>query len=180
MTAEPTLPRSSPLRAWAERFTALPAGVDLVEEPFVPMTNLRATPGGPAAARVEAALGLELPTIASTATRSASSTAIWLGPDEWLVTGAADLRGPDVAVVDVSAQRTTLRLRGAHARDLLETGCAIDLHPRSFPPGSAVQTVIGGSGVILLAEEDGYRLFVRSSFAAHLAAWLEDAAVEYR
>jgi heterotetrameric sarcosine oxidase gamma subunit len=35
-------------------------------------------------------------------------------------------------VVDVSAQRTTLRLRGEHARDLLAGGCSLDLHPRVF------------------------------------------------
>ena len=168
MTAETALPRTSPLHAWAGRFADLPAGVELAEEPFVSMVDVRgAAPG--------------LPTTASTFVRCAT-TAIWMGPDEWLVTGAAesDLRGPDVTTVDVSAQRTTLRLRGAHARDVLETGCAVDLHPRSFPPGSAVQTIIGGAGVILLAEDDGYRVLVRASFAAHLAAWLEDAAMEHR
>lgn len=157
MTAD-ALPRTSPLHGWAERFAALPAGIELAEEPFVSMVDVR----GP--------------------DRPAAASAIRLGPDEWLVTGAteADLRGPGVTAVEVSAQRTTLRLRGAHARDVLETGCAIDLHPREFPAGSATQTTVGGVGVILVAEADGYRLIVRASFAAHLAAWLEDAATEFR
>ncbi|MDN5749193.1 MAG: sarcosine oxidase subunit gamma, partial [Pseudonocardia sp.] len=127
------------------------------------------------------------------------ATVIWLGPDEWLVTSpfttpeALDglLRaavGPDGgAVVDVSAQRTTLRLRGEHARDVLATGCSLDLHPRAFPAGSAAQTTVGLAGVVLLALDAGaadppatdFRLIVRSSFARHLATWLLDAAVEY-
>jgi sarcosine oxidase subunit gamma len=90
--------------------------------------------------------------------------------------------GPAGAVIDVSAQRTTLRLRGAHVQDVLATGCAIDLHPRAFPAGSAAQTVLGQAGVVLLALDDTathYQLLVRSSFARYLAAWLVDAAVEF-
>ena len=63
--------------------------------------------------------------------------------------------GAGGAVVDVSAQRTTIRLGGPHARDVLEKGCAIDLHPRSFPPGSAAQTTVGRAGVVLLAVDEG-------------------------
>ena len=120
--------------------------------------------------------------------------AIWLGPDEWLVTDPstspqeleAELRtaiGAAGSVVDVSAQRTTLRLRGEHVRDVLATGCAIDLHPRAFPAGSAVQTTLGLAGVVLLALDGTathYQLLVRSSFARYLATWLLDAATEFR
>ncbi len=116
---------------------------------------------------------------------------IRLGPDEWLVTSPSHspaalenaLRAAvagEGAVVDVSAQRTTLRLRGAHTRDVLETGCAIDLHPRAFPAGRAVQTTLGRVGIILLGlGENDVRILVRASFAGHLAAWLVDAAEEF-
>jgi sarcosine oxidase subunit gamma len=69
---------------------------------------------------------------------------------------------------------------------VLATGCAIDLHPRAFPAGSAAQTTLGLAGVVLLALDDGvdggathYHVLVRSSFARYLAAWLLDAASEY-
>lgn len=177
MTAETqtggTLPRSAPL----ERFdlAGLPDGVQITPEPFVAMVDVRTdAPDG-------------LPTTPSTWTDVDGDRAIWLGPDEWLVTSAvrtpAELeerwRGGGT-VVDVSAQRTTLRLSGEHARDILSGGCSIDLHPRMFRPGAAVQTLLGQAGVILLATEDGYDILVRSSFAAYLACWLVDAAVEYR
>jgi sarcosine oxidase subunit gamma len=189
-----TLPRTAPLRSWSERFAALPDAVRIVAEPFVAKVNLRVDPAGPSAAAVAAHLGVALPTAPSRWVDGDTARVIWLGPDEWLVTslsyGPRDLEaglratvGPGGgAVVDVSAQRTTLRLRGAHIRDMLATGCALDLHPRAFPAGSAAQTTLGLAGVVLLALDDTathYQLHVRSSFARYLATWLLDAASEF-
>jgi sarcosine oxidase, subunit gamma len=188
-----SLPRTAPLQSWSERFAALPDGVQIVAEPFVAMADLRVDPAGPAAAAVAEYLGVALPNTPSTWADGDTARVIWLGPDEWLVANPfispedleAGLRAAvsDAgAVINVSAQRTTLRLRGAHVRDVLATGCAIDLHPSAFPAGSAAQTVLGQAGVVLLALDDTathYQLLVRSSFARYLAAWLVDAAIEY-
>ncbi len=189
-----TLVRTNPLSLWAARFARLPNSVAIVEEPFVTMVNLRLDPSGPGAATAAELLGVELPTAPSTYAKKIDTTVIWLGPDEWLVTGTA-LAGPELearlreavaphdgAAVDVSGQRTTLRLRGAHSRDVLAKGCALDLHPRAFGEGTAAQTMLGQAGVILLAVNgigDDYRILVRSSFARYLADWLLDAAGEY-
>jgi sarcosine oxidase subunit gamma len=187
-----SLPRTAPLHFWSERFAALPGGVQIVAEPFVAMAVLRVDPAGPAAGAVAAHLGVALPTAPSWV-EGDTARVIWMGPDEWLVMSPfhspqdleAGLRaavGGAGAVVDVSAQRTTLRLRGEHVRDVLATGCAIDLHPRAFPAGSAAQTVLGQAGVVLLALDDTathYQLLVRSSFARYLAAWLVDASTEF-
>jgi sarcosine oxidase subunit gamma len=187
------LPRTGPLHGWAERFAELPDGVQIVAEPFVAMADLRVDPVGPAAKSVATHLGAALPTRPSWVDGD-TTRVIWLGPDEWLVTSPfhspADLEaglrtavGGAGAVVDVSAQRTTLRLRGEHVRDVLATGCAIDLHPRAFPAGSAVQTTLGLAGVVLLALDSTathYQLLIRSSFARYLATWLLDAATEFR
>ena len=85
-----------------------------------------------------------------------------------------------VSIVDVSANRTTLELRGPRARELLEFGCPIDLHPRVFGPGRCAQTLLARANVLIwhVADEpeDTWRLFVRPSFAAYVAAWLADAA----
>ena len=119
---------------------------------------------------------------------------IWFGPQEWLVTSRdrtgealeAQLREAITdhggAAVDVSAQRTTVRLRGAHARDVLAKGCSLDLHPTVFGPGAAAQTMLGLAAVVLIPLSDNgtdYRILVRSSFAGYLAAWLLDAAEEF-
>ena len=189
-----TLERTSPLQPWAAEFARLPNSVAIVEEPFVTMVDLRVDPSGPAAAAAAGVLGVELPTDESTYAKSGDTTVIWLGPDELLVTGTG-LAGPELearlreavaphggAAVDVSGQRTTLRLRGSASREVLGKGCALDLHPRAFGEGTAAQTMLGQAGVILLAVNangDDYRVVVRSSFARYLADWLLDAAEEY-
>jgi sarcosine oxidase subunit gamma len=189
-----TLERTSPLQPWAARFGQLPNSVAIVEEPFVTMVDLRVNPSGPGAAAAAEVLGVELPAVASTYAKNADTTVIWLGPDEWLVTGTA-VAGPELearlreavaphggVAVDVSGQRTTLRLRGSASREVLGKGCALDLHPRAFGDGTAAQTMLGQAGVILLAVNGGgadYRILIRSSFARYLADWLLDATGEY-
>jgi sarcosine oxidase subunit gamma len=187
------LERTSPLQPWAAHFARLPNSVAIVEEPFVTMVDLRVDPSGPGATAAAELLGVELPTAPSTYAKSGDTTVIWQGPDEWLVTGTAP--GPELearlreavaphtgAAVDVSGQRTTLRLRGSNSRDVLAKGCALDLHPQVFGEGAAAETTLGQAGVILLAvNETGadYCILVRSSFARYLADWLLDAAGEY-
>ena len=82
-----TLERISPLQPWAKRFAQLPDAVTIVEEPFITMVELRVDPSGPGAAAVASLLGVELPTTPSTYAKSGDTAVIWLGPDEWLVTG---------------------------------------------------------------------------------------------
>jgi sarcosine oxidase subunit gamma len=168
--------------------------VQITPWPFVAMADLRLDPAGPTATAVAAYLGVYLPTTPSTYVEGEPATAIWLGPDEWLITtpfctpegletALREAVGRDGTVVDVSAQRTTLRLRGEHVRDLLSGGCSIDLHPRVFRRGAAAQTLLGQAGVLLMALDDTathYQIVVRSSFAGYLISWLLDAATEYR
>jgi len=171
----------------------LPRTVQVVPESFVAMIDLRLDPAGAGGSDVASYLGVDLPTTPSTWVETDAVRVIWLGPDEWLVTslsrtpqdleaGLRDAVRGRGAVVDVSGQRTTLRLTGEHARDVLSAGCAIDLHPRFFQQGAAVQTLLGLAGVVLLALDDtgtSYHILVRSSFAEHLASWLLDAAIEH-
>ena len=90
-----------------------------------------------------------LPTTPNTAWEQDTRAALWLGPDEWLVLGPPGA-GPDIvaeleaaldgshrSVVDVSANRVALELSGSRAKEVLSKGCALDLHPRAWRPGSA-------------------------------------------
>jgi len=173
----------------------LPKSASLVEEPFVTMVDLWVDAAGPGGAAAADVLGVDtLPATSSTAVPGRDATVIWFGPQEWLITSAgrageeleATLREAvsehGGAAVDVSAQRTTLRLRGAHARDVIAKGCSLDLHPAVFGPGAAAQTMLGQAGVVLIPLSDNgtdYRIIVRSSFAGYLADWLIDAAEEF-
>ncbi|MDO0909710.1 sarcosine oxidase subunit gamma family protein [Streptomyces sp. DT2A-34] len=196
--AEPTIDaRVSPLAHLEERMRAAAVtgarGVTLTERPFLTMVDLRVDPASEAADRIAKALGAPLPGRCGQTTSSGPHTVLWLGPDEWLVLSQAEaaavtaelgeaLGGDPGSVVDVSANRTTLELSGPAARQVLEKGCPLDLHPRSFAPGQAVSTTVGPIAVLLWQVDDGptYRLFPRSSFADYLARWLIDAMSEYR
>lgn len=183
MTADGSV-RRSPLHG-----AVLPAG--LREVPFLTQVDLRVDPAdGPARDAVESVVG-PLPLEPNTFTGGEAGAVLWLGPDEWLLVGppdgAAALEGQlrealgdeigRVAIVDVSANRTTLELAGLTARTALESGCPIDLHPRAFGAGRCAQTLLARASVILQQLDDGprYRLYVRPSFAAYVAAWLTDA-----
>lgn len=191
-----SLTRASALQNWRERFEESPTAARIAEEPCVTMVDLWVDPHGAGGAAAAAVLGVEaLPTVASTAVDGPDATAIWFGPEEWLVTSTgrdgeqleAQLRdavsGHAGAAVDVSAQRTTLRLRGARARDVLAKGCSLDLHPSAFGPGAAASTMLALAAVTLIPLDGNgtdYRILVRASFASYLAEWLLDAAAEYR
>ena len=141
------LTRTAPLAAYGDALGALPDGVQIIPRPFVAMADLRVDPTGPAAAAVAEYLGVALPTTPSTYVESETATAIWLGPDEWLITspfrtpeeletglreaivgGGAAFAG---SVVDVSAQRTTVALRG----DARPRPARRRLLARPAPPG---------------------------------------------
>jgi len=155
--------------------------------------NLRGDPGDPAfMAAVAGVLGVPLPVKASTAAQGRQCMALWLGPDEWLLTAAdgdagsleaalgAALRGLHHSVVDVSASRTVIAASGADARALLAKGCALDLHAAAFRSGACAQTLLAKAQVILhcAADEPVFHLYVRNSLADYLSRWLTDAAAE--
>lgn len=189
-----TKTRVSPLSEWAAAFDALPAAVRVCELPFLTQLSVRVEEtGGPAGAAVADVLGVALPTEPCTAASTGDIEVLWLGPDEWLV--IAPPEHPELearlaaavseagAVIDVSAQRTTLHVTGARARQLLAHGCSIDLHPAVARAGTCVSTHLALAGITLVVRDDtgtDYRVLVRSSFAAYLAGWLVDACLEYR
>lgn len=169
--------------------------VALREVAFLAQVNLRADVADvDAMARIAAALGSPLPTQPNTTADGARWSVLWLGPDEWLVVGPegdelrieralrAALAGAHGSVVDVSANRTTLELRGPMAREVLAKGCALDLHPRRFRAGDCAQTALARAQIVLrqVDDEPVYWILVRCSFAPYLVEWLIDAMSEYR
>jgi sarcosine oxidase subunit gamma len=143
------------------------------------------------------ALDLLLPGEPCTAATRERIAALWLGPDQWLVTcPAADvarlagtlrevLADVHAAVTDVSDGRVAFRLAGPSARDVLAKGCPLDLHPRAFPVGGCAQSLLAKASVLIhLVDDDRERgpsfdVYVARSFAHYLWLWLEDAGREY-
>ena len=165
----------------------------LREVPFLTQFDLRLDPGDAETREAVESVAGKLPLEPNTVHGGAGAAVLWLGPDEWLIVGPPDGEAAltdqlqealgvalgRVAIVDVSANRTTLELRGPRVRELLEFGCPIDLHPRVFGPGRCAQTLLARASVLIwhVADEpeDTWRLFVRPSFAAYVAAWFADA-----
>jgi sarcosine oxidase subunit gamma len=193
-----TAPLRSPLAHATDRLAAATrasgGAVRLAELPFLAQVNVRLDAKGAAADAVGLALDLQLPLEPNTVVRNGELTALWLGPDEWLLVGPPGIQrelerriraaagDEPVSVTDVSAQRTTLLVTGPRARDLLAHGCPLDLHPRVFGPGRCAQTTLARTQVVLVARDDpraGFWVLVRSSFAGYLTDWLLDAATEY-
>ena len=158
--AEPATARS-PLAALADDLADMRAdGVALVARPARARLNFRLDPeDAEALAAVGGVLGTALPLVPSTASTADGRTALWLGPDEWLLCApAADgaaladalgaaLDGRHHALTDVSAMYATLALSGAGAREVLMKGCRLDLHARAFALGACVQTALAtGAG----------------------------------
>lgn len=190
--------QESPLveRVHEERRAASPsdAGVTLTERPFIGFINLRGDSDDDAFTKaVREVTGLDLPVEPNTFVENDEFGAIWLGPNEWyLTTPAGDelpileklesaLAGQHFAANDLTGGLTTVRLAGKNARGLLEKGCTLDLHPRSFGAGQCAQTLVAKSGAVILyrGDEPAFELVVRRSFADYLFVWLEDAAAEY-
>ncbi|WP_327726320.1 sarcosine oxidase subunit gamma [Streptomyces sp. NBC_00487] len=193
-----TAPPRSPLAHAADRLATATrtsgGAIRLAELPFLTQLDIRLDAKGAAADAIGLALDLPLPLEPNTVVRAGQLTALWLGPDEWLLVGPPgterDLESrirtaagdEPVSVTDVSAQRTALLVAGPRAHDLLSHGCALDLHPRAFEPGRCAQTTVGRTQVILVARDapgSGFWVLVRSSFAGYLTDWLLDAATEY-
>lgn len=150
--------RRSPLQDRAAELAEV-----LVEEPFLTQLDVRTRAG--------TALGLRLPS-PNRVTGDERRAALGLGPDEYLLIGVTGTEPGHRSVVDVSAARTTLRLRD---RDVLEALCSLDLHPRVFAPGCCAQTLLARVPVVIWCLDSGYRLLVRNSYAGHIASALLDA-----
>lgn len=160
------------------------APVRLREIPHVRKVNLRGDPQDRGfLAAVGAALDLVLPTEPNMSAVRDGVAALWLGPDEWLLTGEVSpiaLEEHHASAVDVTDNSTILRLAGPRARDVLAKGCPLDFHPSVFPVGEVAQSLIGPVDVIIhQVEADGFDLHVRRSFAEYLWLWLEDSGLEY-
>ena len=175
------------------RASVADAGVTLCERRFKAKINLRGKPVKKFLDAARKALGLTLPKAPNSTVSAKGLTALWLGPDEWLVVGppasegniAGDLRaalaGQHVAVTDVSEGRTVIGLDGRHARDVLMKGCPLDLHSSEFKPGDCAQSALAKAIIILHQTSDApaYDIYCERSMADYLWTWLEDAAEEY-
>ena len=140
------------------------------------------------------ALGLNLPLAVGGVAEGAQYRTLWLGPDHWLIVcpegGGPALTerlqsafdGLFAAAIDVSGARSSLRIAGSSAVDLLSTGCRLDLDPAVLGPGQCLQTPLGNVTAIIhhvAGDEPTYDIYVPRSTAVSFWKWLEHASQEF-
>jgi sarcosine oxidase subunit gamma len=188
--------RRSPLADYRERFVALSAATrgDLLirELPYLAQVNFRADPSDRnTMQRLASTLEFALPVVPNTVSSGADIRALWLGPDEWLIVapeGRHDglqealrtgLAGGFGSIVDVSANRTVIEIRGLNARDLLAHAMPIDLAEGTLGPDRCAQTLLAKAQVIIERRPElAFHVYVRPSFASYVAECLLDAAAD--
>jgi len=145
------------------------------------------------AAAIEAAtapLGFALPERPCRAVTARDRSALWLGPDEWLILAAPSdpiaavlsqaLQPRPHSLVDISHRHTAIELTGAAAADVLNAGCPLDLDTTAFPVGTCTRTVLAKSEMILWrVDAEKFRLEVTRSFAPYVRRFLLEAARDY-
>ena len=174
----------------AQRRTALAGrevlagGVRLVVLPPAERISLRAPPASlPALSK---ALGFDLPAKPKTSAASGGRTALWLGPDEWLV---IDQTGDPLAdcatvtdlhsAVGISHRNVAISVSGPGAEATLNGGCPQDLSLQAFPVGACSRTLLGKAEIVLLrTAADSFRVECWRSFLDYVYALLSDAAAD--
>lgn len=158
--------------------------------------TVRLTPAAPASrislrvraediAKLSKALGLDLPTRPKASATAGERSALWLGPDEWLV---IDQSGVDLVAVaaasgalhsatDVSHRNTAIIVSGPNAEEALRSGCPQDLSLAAFPVGACSRTVFGKAEIVLLRlAEDTFRVECWRSFSEYVFGLLTEGA----
>lgn len=147
--------------------------------------SLRARPDGVAA--LSKALGVNLPQEPKHSATKGQRSALWLGPDEWLVidTGGKspfeDLRGVEAlhAATDVSHRNVGLIISGDGAARTINAACPQDLSLNVFPVGAASRTVFGKAEVVIWRlSETEFRMECWRSFAEYVFALLSEGALD--
>jgi sarcosine oxidase subunit gamma len=127
------------------------------------------------------AFGVALPRAACRAAAHGDRSALWLGPDEYLLLSPAGsgealemafaeaLGGAAYALVDVSHRQVGLTVAGPDAVALLNAECPLDLRPAAFPVGMCTRTLFGKAEIVLWRQaQSAFYLEYWRSFAAYV------------
>ena len=133
------------------------------------------------------AFGISLPEVACRAHAGGERAALWLGPEEHLLLAppaeakaletqlGAALQGLAHSLVDVSQRQIALTVSGPRARELLESGCPLDLDAERFAVNACARSLFAKAEIVLWrrgAEE--YHLEVARSFADYVLEWMHE------
>jgi len=140
-------------------------------------------------------LNILLPTEANTSTQSDRFTALWLSPDEWMITcnepvsestniyDTEELLNNNIsklnlgAITDVTDQYVVINLKGNKIFELFQAGSPFNFDKFQGKKGAVTQTILNKIDIIdHNQDKNAVNLFVRRSFSQHLFSWMNDAA----
>jgi heterotetrameric sarcosine oxidase gamma subunit len=155
--------------------------------PAEPAVRLNIRADTSAAASIGMAIGALLGTAPCRAVIVRDRTALWLGPDEWLVlapeTETSLAQQPVAAlgsVVDVSHAYAGIEVSGPRAAWCISAFNALDLDSQAFPIGACTRTLFGKVEFVLWrAEPELFRIEVARSYAPYVWQCLEQACREF-
>ena len=131
-------------------------------------------------------IGLALPTKAATSVTKSGISALWIGPDEWLIIGEMQsnldarlngVKGHLYSAVPVDHRNTAISVSGPNAVHTLNSGSPRDLSLDAFPVGACSRTILGKSEIILWRTgKQEFHVECWRSFSDYVWKFLVDAA----
>ena len=129
------------------------------------------------------ALGIALPMVACRSSEAARHSALWLGPDEWLLLHTAEEpggvhrpAGSDCSLVDVTHRQLGFVIDQPDVEEVLAAGCPLDVAEAAFPVGMCTRTLFDKVEIVLWRTgPTRFHIEVWRSFAPHLAATVAQA-----
>lgn len=139
---------------------------------------------------IEKITGLKPDSTACRAVRSDDVSALWLGPDRWLIVEnekrdleaelASVVTGEMAAITDQSHSRCVLRISGSQVRNLLRKGTTLDLDENHFSLDDVRTTsLFHMNAIIHCLNDDYFDLYVARSFGQSFFEVITHAALEY-
>lgn len=146
--------------------------------------------------QVRTSFGIALPLTPNTTAATDTVTALWLGPESWLLVAGGPLapghpltdftakrdalNAAGGAVFDVTMGRVAWTLAGPRAATVLGSGCPLDFDTRVFAPGTCAQSLYGHVNALFFRHADGdFTMFVARSFARDMWATLCRASAQH-
>lgn len=157
--------------------------VTLETAPPAARVSLRATARG--ATDYGKKIGIELPTKPGLSNSKSGLSALWIGPDEWLIIDEKNdvskliptRKSAQISVTDISHRNVAFLLSGEGAANTLSSGAPRDLSLDAFPVGCTSRTILGKTEIVLLRTgKTSFRLECWRSFAPYVWELLCDGA----
>lgn len=165
-------------------------GVWANEKSLLGYISLRGNSNLPAfLTKVNAALGVALPTQPCTIQAADWGSILWISPDEWLIVCERAQRQPlqqaletalsgiHSQVVDNSGGYTWVALQGTRIVDLLRHCTVYDVE--NLTAGHVVGSTFGKLSTFIVRNHEGFHLVLRRSFADYIWRYLERSAAPY-